>query len=91
MGRRIQRGVRKVGTIDPKYKIPTPEQGGRKGEREMLDVRPSRSQVEDTREMKCQKIAKEIFEIMRANNLTLLEKNMVLESLNRIILNQVRM
>lgn len=47
--------------------------------------------IEDTREMKCQKIAKEIFEIMKANNLTLLEKNMVLECLNRIILNQVRM
>ena len=47
--------------------------------------------IEDTREMKCQKIAKEIFEIMKANNLTLLETNMVLECLNRIILNQVRM
>lgn len=62
-----------------------------KGVREMVNVKPSHPQVEDTREMKCQKIAKEIFEIMRANNLTLLEKNMVLESLNRIILNQVRM
>ena len=52
MGRRIQRGVREVGTIDPKYKIPTPEQYGRKGEREMVNVRPSRSQVVETREMK---------------------------------------